>query len=94
MSFAEMAIAAQLVTRGGFAQKNYNIDAIANIFKLAFKNVIRKTKIIINDVCQSYQEFFVQSVNEVQTPMRYAYSTDLLGIQRFPGIKRRPIYNP
>ena len=89
-----MAIAAHLVTRGGFGDNNDNIDTITTIFKLAFKNLIRRVSIVANGVFMNFDEFFTQSENDTLTPIRYSMTTDVFGITRTPGIKRRPIYGP
>ena len=75
-------------------QKDDNVDTITSIFYLAFKNFIRRTKLMINGICLSYEEFFVQSEHDTCTSMRYSMTTDVFGITRTPGIKRRPIYGP
>ena len=76
-----------------FGEKNDNIDTITNIFKIAFKKLLRQAGIILNGVYHTYESFFKESENEVNTVMQYASTTDVFGISRFPGIKRKAIYS-
>ena len=62
-SYAGIAIAGHLITRGGFGDKGDNIDTITNIFKIAFKKLIRHTGIIMNGKLLNFEDFFKSSEN-------------------------------